>query len=183
MFVGFSRDGFHWHRHVDPATGRHAPFMAEDDTVVSREGGAWPWNKAMVQSVGGGFTVQNGGLMRFYASGRGGPDQLTAWPFPNGPPATMQLRHSLPLCPLEAFRTVQIDTFLLFIDRTFRILPSTHHSPCPPASVRTQSSATLSQPPGTSRPAWPSCAETDSRTLAGRQPVRHCSIYLKSRRV
>eukprot|EP00041_Stephanoeca_diplocostata_P033007 m.1077035 g.1077035 ORF g.1077035 m.1077035 type:complete len:84 (+) comp24251_c0_seq3:1881-2132(+) len=36
----------------------------------------WRWNKANVQSVGGGFTVQREGPMRFYVGARTGPDQL-----------------------------------------------------------------------------------------------------------
>ena len=83
MFVGFSRDGFHWYRPV--VEGRHQPFLRMDRTIV-RKPSDWKWNKAMVQSVGGGFTVSaaSGAPMRFYASGRTGIDQIIGFPEPSG---------------------------------------------------------------------------------------------------
>jgi len=56
VFVGFTRDGFHWHR---PSRERFLP--------VSHEPTAW--NAANVQSVGGGCVVVDDEL-RFYCSGR-----------------------------------------------------------------------------------------------------------------
>jgi len=58
VFVGFSRDGFHWDR-----PDRH-PFIP-----VAGFRGAWNWGN--VQSAGGGFLVVEDRLF-FYHSGRGG---------------------------------------------------------------------------------------------------------------
>jgi hypothetical protein len=58
VFVGFSRDGFHWDR-----TSR-VPFLP-----VSQQPGAWNWGN--VQSAGGGCLVV-GDRLHFYASGRAG---------------------------------------------------------------------------------------------------------------
>ena len=61
VFVGYSRDGFHWHRPVD-SEGLHRVFLDMDSTPVkctAHAGCDWRWNKAAVQSVGGAFTVQN----------------------------------------------------------------------------------------------------------------------------
>jgi hypothetical protein len=92
VFVGFSRDGVHWFRPT--VNEKHVPFLRMNDSIVRRPSDDWPWNKAMVQSVGGGFTVANDGTdghadaeqlaMRFYASGRGGVDQLSGWPVKAG---------------------------------------------------------------------------------------------------
>eukprot|EP00041_Stephanoeca_diplocostata_P033013 m.1077457 g.1077457 ORF g.1077457 m.1077457 type:complete len:481 (+) comp24251_c0_seq39:995-2437(+) len=70
VFVAFSRDGFHWSRPV--VNGQHPVFLPMDASVAP----PWRWNKANVQSVGGGFTVQREGPMRFYVGARTGPDQL-----------------------------------------------------------------------------------------------------------
>ena len=81
VFVGYSRDGFHWHRPVD-SEGLHRVFLDMDSTPVkctAHAGCDWRWNKAAVQSVGGAFTVQNlasAQTMRFYVSGRSGKEQL-----------------------------------------------------------------------------------------------------------
>lgn len=75
-FIGYSRDGFHWSRPI--TDGHHTAFLSEDDAIPSSEKG-WSWRKAMVQSVGGCFTVQPS-LLRFYVSGRSGVDQLGGWP-------------------------------------------------------------------------------------------------------
>jgi hypothetical protein len=73
VFIGYSRDGYHWSR---PKTnGRHTAFLAEADGIRS-------FNHAMVQSVGGGFTVHPS-LLRFYVSGRSGVDQLGGFPSVN----------------------------------------------------------------------------------------------------
>lgn len=56
--VGFSRDGFHWHR---PDRGSLIP--------VSEEEGSWNW--ANVQSAGGGCLIV-GDRLHFYVSGRQG---------------------------------------------------------------------------------------------------------------
>jgi hypothetical protein len=56
VFVGFSRDGFHWHR---PNRERFLP--------VSNDPKAW--NAGNVQSVGGGCVIV-GDELRFYCSGR-----------------------------------------------------------------------------------------------------------------
>lgn len=88
VFVGFSRDGVHWYRPM--VNDSHFPFLRMNDSIVRRPSDDWPWNKAMVQSVGGGFTIANDAdgdgngatepAMRFYASGRSGVDQLGGWP-------------------------------------------------------------------------------------------------------
>ena len=54
--VGFSRDGFHWHRPI------RDPFLNVSSDVNA-------WNYLNVQPVGGGFLVVDDAL-RFYASGR-----------------------------------------------------------------------------------------------------------------
>jgi hypothetical protein len=56
--LGFSRDGFHWHR------PDHRPFVG-----VSEQHGDWNW--ANVQSAGGGCLVA-GEKLYFYVSGRAG---------------------------------------------------------------------------------------------------------------
>jgi len=56
VFVGFSRDGFHWHR------PNRRPFLP-----VSSDPRAW--NAGNVQSAGGGCTIV-GDKLRFYCSGR-----------------------------------------------------------------------------------------------------------------
>lgn len=60
--------------------GRHRVFLSQDTTLVkcNADGSEcdWRWNKANVQSVGGGVVVPNGGPMRFYVGGRTGVDQL-----------------------------------------------------------------------------------------------------------
>jgi len=72
VFLGFSRDGFHWTRPI--IDGAHRVFLPMDSTAV--HGDNWRWNKANVQSVGGGFTVQRNGPMRFYVGARTGEHQL-----------------------------------------------------------------------------------------------------------
>jgi hypothetical protein len=76
VFVGFSRDGFHWHRPVDADTHEHRVFLPQDATSVKCDAASgrcdWRWNKANVQSVGGGVVVPNGGPMRFYVGARTG---------------------------------------------------------------------------------------------------------------
>jgi hypothetical protein len=59
IYVGFSRDGFHWDR-----PDRH-PFIG-----VSENGGDWNWGN--VQSAGGGCLIV-GDRLWFYVSGRTGP--------------------------------------------------------------------------------------------------------------
>ena len=85
VFVGYSRDGFHWFRPVDADTNEHRVFLPQDATPVRCNGDAtgghgiecnWRWNKANVQSVGGGVIVPNGGAMRFYVGARTGVEQL-----------------------------------------------------------------------------------------------------------
>jgi hypothetical protein len=66
VYVGFSRDGFHWWRQHDgdAQVGGHNPRRA----FMSN---SWPvhtWRRADVQSVGGGFTVV-GDKLHFYSSG------------------------------------------------------------------------------------------------------------------
>ncbi len=56
IFIGFSRDGFHWERQD------HHPFIVEQ-----QEKGAWNWGN--IQSAGGGFLVV-GDQLYFYVSGR-----------------------------------------------------------------------------------------------------------------
>jgi hypothetical protein len=56
VLLGFSRDGFHWHR------PDRRPFAGVNETD-----GAWNW--ANVQSAGGGFLVV-GDKLYFYVSGR-----------------------------------------------------------------------------------------------------------------
>ena len=56
VLLGFSRDGFHWHR------PDRRPFLGVNETA-----GAWNWGN--VQSVGGGCLVV-GDKLYFYASGR-----------------------------------------------------------------------------------------------------------------
>ena len=97
VFVAFSRDGFHWSRPV--VDGGHRVFLPMSDAVAP----PWVWNKANVQSVGGGFVVQdpsppspspltsatatametdeedNVGTLRFYVGARTGPGQLEGW--------------------------------------------------------------------------------------------------------
>ena len=74
VFIGYSRDGFHWSRPI--IDGKHRVFLPMSDVVVKEGSTAWPWNKANVQSVGGGFTVQRDSPMRFYVGARTGTDQL-----------------------------------------------------------------------------------------------------------
>ena len=104
----YSRDGYHWSRPV--IDGQHMPFLPENDEVVipgtgGSDGGNWPWNKAMVQSVGGGFTISPNvtssgaaaaphsrveaaaaatSVLRFFVSARSGVDQITNFPEQNG---------------------------------------------------------------------------------------------------
>jgi hypothetical protein len=59
IFVGFSRDGFHWHR---PAEARQ-PFLPRSNGRPER------WNYTNVQSAGGGCLVM-GDRLYFYCSGR-----------------------------------------------------------------------------------------------------------------
>jgi len=56
VFVGYSRDGFHWHR------PNRQPFLPVSDDPKA-------WNAGNVQSAGGGCTVVDDKL-RFYCSGR-----------------------------------------------------------------------------------------------------------------
>lgn len=88
VFLGFSRDGFHWSRPV--VDGAHRVFLPMDDTISP----PWVWNKANVQSVGGGFVVLDAppsqsqqprrtgrpslslDVLRFYVGARSGPNQL-----------------------------------------------------------------------------------------------------------
>ena len=83
VFLGFSRDGFHWSRPV--VDGAHRVFLPMNDTVAP----PWVWNKANVQSVGGGFVVLDTpsqsqssrsqralDSLRFYVGARSGPLQL-----------------------------------------------------------------------------------------------------------
>ena len=67
VMLGFSRDGFHWHR----------PFR-EAVIPVAEEAGAWNW--ANVQSVGGGCLVV-GDRLYFYVSGRSGKEDCTGLAF------------------------------------------------------------------------------------------------------
>jgi hypothetical protein len=62
LFVGFSRDGFHWHRPM------RTPFLG-----VSERRGDWNWGN--VQSVGGGCLIV-GDKLWFYYSGRAGSGRL-----------------------------------------------------------------------------------------------------------
>lgn len=85
VFVAFSRDGFHWSRPV--IDGKHRVFIDMDKTPADQ---GWVWNKANVQSVGGGFLVQDGsdsiysnsssgqteGELRFYVGARTGAFQI-----------------------------------------------------------------------------------------------------------
>lgn len=57
LLLGFSRDGFHWHR------PDRTPFLGVDETPGA-------WNFANVQSAGGGCLVI-GDQLYFYVSGRG----------------------------------------------------------------------------------------------------------------
>lgn len=63
VMLGFSRDGFHWHRPC-----RQAVIPVADDTEA--------WNWANVQSVGGGCLVVRDRLF-FYASGRNAKEDTT----------------------------------------------------------------------------------------------------------
>jgi hypothetical protein len=54
--------------------GAHRVFLPMDAHVVKDNN--WRWNKANVQSVGGGFTVQQHGPMRFYVGARTGVAQI-----------------------------------------------------------------------------------------------------------
>ena len=86
VFTGYSRDGFHWYRPV--IDGRHRVFLPMDDTIVTGTPPNWRWNKANVQSVGGGFTIHSDAsatrgtssamdsVMRFYVGARSGRDQI-----------------------------------------------------------------------------------------------------------
>ena len=69
VFLGFSRDGFWWTRPV--VDGRHRVFLPMSDEPAP----PWRWNKANVQSVGGGFVVLED-MLRFYVGARTGPDQI-----------------------------------------------------------------------------------------------------------
>lgn len=72
------RDGFHWYRPIE--NGRHHVFLPQDTGPVrcNQDGTCdWRWNKANVQSVGGGIVVPNNGdPLRFYVGARTGVDQL-----------------------------------------------------------------------------------------------------------
>lgn len=84
VFLGFSRDGFHWMR--PKPDGKHHVFLPMDDTVAP----PWVWNKANVQSVGGGFLVLDpppsspaaasptgvDSTLRFYVGARSGEFQI-----------------------------------------------------------------------------------------------------------
>ena len=76
-----------------PADGRHRVFLPMDDTLVKavKKGSPpnWRWNKANVQSVGGGFAIHSDAsatgasnnsamdsVMRFYVGARSGYDQI-----------------------------------------------------------------------------------------------------------
>lgn len=93
VFTGFSRDGFHWFRPV--IDGKHRVFLPMDDSIVQGSPPDWRWNKANVQSVGGGFTVHSdptpqaegqlrvgsgmsssNSVLRFYVGARTGVDQI-----------------------------------------------------------------------------------------------------------
>lgn len=65
--LGFSRDGFHWHR----------PFR---EAVIPVSGRADTWNYGNVQSVGGGCLVV-GDRLYFYASGRNATEESTGLAF------------------------------------------------------------------------------------------------------
>ena len=67
IMLGFSRDGFHWHR----------PFR-EAVIPVAETSDAWNW--ANVQSVGGGCLVV-GDQLYFYASGRNAEEDTTGLAF------------------------------------------------------------------------------------------------------
>jgi len=67
IMLGFSRDGFHWHRPF-----RQAVIPVADDTEA--------WNWANVQSVGGGCLVVRDRLF-FYASGRNAKEDTTGLAF------------------------------------------------------------------------------------------------------
>jgi hypothetical protein len=92
------RDGFHWYRPIDD-NGRHRVFLPQDTSPVkcNADGSScdWRWNKANVQSVGGGFVVPNdqvsGGPLRFYVGGRTGVDQLVG----NGTAGFAELRRDV----------------------------------------------------------------------------------------
>ncbi|HMC88050.1 MAG TPA: hypothetical protein VKI17_00815, partial [Gemmataceae bacterium] len=58
LCIGYSRDGFHWHR------PDHRPFIP-----VSESHGDWNWGN--VQSAGGGCLMV-GDQLYFYVSGRAG---------------------------------------------------------------------------------------------------------------
>lgn len=69
VFVGWSRDGFHWHR---PPKGQRVPFAPMDlnsDNYMRANGSAW--NAEDVQSSGGGVVFSPGGeKLYIYVSGR-----------------------------------------------------------------------------------------------------------------
>ena len=56
----------------------------------------WRWNKANVQSVGGGIVVPNGTPLRFYVGARTGVDQLVG----NGTAGFAELRRDVRLAEL-----------------------------------------------------------------------------------
>ena len=74
VFVGYSRDGFSWSRPV--IDGKHRVFLDMNNDPAP----PWRWNKANVQSVGGGFLVVDGDekmdALRFYVGARSGLDQI-----------------------------------------------------------------------------------------------------------
>lgn len=87
VFAGFSRDGFHWFR--PKVDGKHKVFLPMDDTLVTGSPPNWRWNKANVQSVGGGFTVHSDAssrssamtsVLRIYVGARSALIKLEAMP-------------------------------------------------------------------------------------------------------
>ena len=82
IFVGL-RQGFHWSRPVidvktgvETPHGKHKVFLPMNDDPAP----PWVWNKANVQSVGGGFLVVDGDpkidALRFYVGARTGTSQI-----------------------------------------------------------------------------------------------------------
>ena len=77
VFLGFSRDGFHWHRPnvhetSKSTSNRRTPFLPMSTTKDD-------WNFLNVQGVGGGFLVIDGasqnrsqGQLQFYVGARSG---------------------------------------------------------------------------------------------------------------
>eukprot|EP01006_Ploeotia_vitrea_P009536 TRINITY_DN22622_c0_g1_i1.p1 TRINITY_DN22622_c0_g1~~TRINITY_DN22622_c0_g1_i1.p1 ORF type:complete len:531 (+),score=65.47 TRINITY_DN22622_c0_g1_i1:216-1595(+) len=79
--VAFSRDGFHWSRPI--INGTHPIFLGMNNTLAP----PWVWNKANVQSVGGGFLVFENAL-KFFVGGRTGVYQIQG----NGTVGTATMR-------------------------------------------------------------------------------------------